>query len=45
MLLTGVDTHLNGLGNMGTKLTAPNQWGVDGYEGYLNNRVSNTVTV
>jgi len=38
MLLTGVDTHLNGLGNM-DEWTAPNQWGVDGYEGYLNNRV------
>src|SRR3954471_21102431 len=38
VLLTGVDTHLNGLGNM-DEWTAPNQWGVDGYEGYLNNRV------
>ncbi len=38
MLLTGVDTHLNGLGNM-DEWTAPNQWGLDGYEGYLNNRV------
>lgn len=38
ILLTGVDTHLNGLGNM-DEWTAPNQWGVDGYEGYLNNRV------
>jgi arylsulfatase A-like enzyme len=39
LLLTGVDTHLNGLGNM-DEWTAPNQWGVDGYEGYLNNRVA-----
>jgi arylsulfatase len=39
MLLTGVDTHLNGLGNM-DEWTAPNQTGVDGYEGYLNNRVA-----
>jgi len=39
MLLTGVDTHLNGLGNM-DEWTAPNQWGVDGYEGYLNQRVA-----
>jgi len=39
MLLTGVDTHLNGLGNM-DEWTAPNQWGIDGYEGYLNNRVA-----
>jgi arylsulfatase len=38
MLLSGVDTHLNGLGNM-DEWAAPNQWGVDGYEGYLNNRV------
>jgi len=38
MLLSGVDTHQNGLGNM-DEWTAPNQWGVDGYEGYLNNRV------
>jgi len=38
MLLSGVDTHLNGLGNM-DEWTAPNQWGVDGYEGYLNDRV------
>jgi len=39
MLLTGVDTHLNGMGNM-NEMTAPNQRGVDGYEGYLNNRVA-----
>jgi len=39
VLLSGVDTHLNGLGNM-DEWTAPNQWGVDGYEGYLNNRVA-----
>ncbi len=38
MLLSGVDTHVNGLGNM-DEWTAPNQWGVEGYEGYLNNRV------
>ena len=38
MLLTGVDTHLNGLGNM-DEWTAPNQTGVDGYEGNLNDRV------
>jgi len=38
VLLSGVDTHLNGLGNM-NEWTAPNQWGVDGYEGHLNNRV------
>ena len=39
ILLTGVDTHLNGMGNM-DEWTAPNQWGVDGYEGYLNDRVA-----
>jgi len=39
VLLSGVDTHLNGLGNM-DEWAAPNQWGVDGYEGYLNNRVA-----
>jgi arylsulfatase len=38
MLLSGVDTHLNGLGNM-DEWTAPNQWGVDGYEGNLNDKV------
>jgi arylsulfatase A-like enzyme len=39
VLLSGVDTHQNGLGNM-DEWTAPNQWGVDGYEGVLNNRVT-----
>ena len=38
MLLSGVDTHLNGLGNM-NEWIAPNQAGVPGYEGYLNKRV------
>jgi arylsulfatase A-like enzyme len=38
LLLSGVDTHQNGLGNM-DEWTAPNQQGVPGYEGYLNNRV------
>lgn len=38
VLLTGVDTHINGLGNM-DEWSAPNQWGVDGYEGYLNKKV------
>ena len=38
-LLSGVDTHLNGLGNM-DEWTAPNQRGAVGYEGYLNNRVA-----
>lgn len=39
MLLSGVDTHLNGLGNMG-EWTAPNQNGVKGYEGHLNKQVT-----
>ena len=38
ILLTGVDSHLNGLGNM-DEWTAPNQMGQPGYEGYLNDRV------
>ena len=39
MLLSGVDTHLNGLGNM-NEWTAPNQKGVPGYEGHLNTQVA-----
>jgi len=39
MLLSGVDTHRNGLGNM-DEWAAPNQWGVPGYEGYLNQQVA-----
>ncbi|ULQ50927.1 arylsulfatase [Flavihumibacter fluvii] len=35
MLLSGVDSHLNGLGNM-DEFTAPNQVGKPGYEGNLN---------
>ncbi len=38
MLLSGTATHLNGLGNM-DEWTAPNQMGVPGYEGYLNDAV------
>jgi arylsulfatase len=38
VLLSGVDTHRNGLGNM-DEWTAPNQRGVAGYEGHLNNQV------
>jgi arylsulfatase len=37
-LLSGVDTHLSGLGNM-DEWTAPNQAGIPGYEGYLNDQV------
>ena len=39
MLLSGVDTHVNGLGNM-SEWTAPNQLGSPGYEGYLNHSVA-----
>lgn len=39
MLLSGTDTHINGMGNM-DEWTAPNQMGQPGYEGYLNNRVA-----
>ncbi len=38
MLLSGVDTHINGLGNM-SEWIAPNQRGVPGYEGNLNDAV------
>ncbi len=38
LLLSGVDTHQNGLGNM-DEWTAPNQRGIPGYEGYLNDQV------
>ncbi len=38
VMLSGVDTHLNGLGNM-DEWTAPNQVGQPGYEGYLNHSV------
>jgi len=38
VLLSGVDTHLNGLGAM-DEFTAPNQVGVDGYEGSLNDKI------
>lgn len=39
MLLSGVDNHVAGLGNM-AEFTAPNQEGLPGYEGYLNDRVA-----
>ena len=39
ILLSGVDTHLNGLGNM-SEWTAPNQEGEPGYEGNLNHDVA-----
>ena len=39
MLLSGVDSHQAGLGNMFEEL-APNQKGQQGYEGYLHERVA-----
>jgi arylsulfatase len=44
MLLTGVDSHLAGYGNMLEEL-APNQKGKPGYEGYLNDRVVTLPTI
>jgi arylsulfatase len=38
MLLTGIDNHRTGLGNMYER-TAPNQLGIEGYEGVLSTRV------
>ena len=38
MLLTGIDNHLVGLGNM-YEYTASNQMGAKGYEGFLTNEV------
>lgn len=39
VVMSGLDTHINGLGNMG-EWTAPNQRGVPGYEGHLSTRVA-----
>lgn len=44
MMLTGVDSHRAGLGNMIEELS-PNQRGRPGYEGYLNNRVVSVATL
>lgn len=44
MLITGVDNHLAGLGNM-HEITADNQLGKPGYEGYLNDSVVTIATV
>lgn len=44
MLLTGVDNHLVGLGNMHEELS-PNQKGKPGYEGHLNTRAANLAEV
>jgi arylsulfatase len=44
MLLTGLDNHLVGMGNMHEELS-PNQIGKAGYEGYLNNATINMAEV
>jgi arylsulfatase A-like enzyme len=44
MLLTGVDAHKAGFGNMAEEL-APNQKGRPGYEGYLSDRVVTVATL
>jgi arylsulfatase A-like enzyme len=44
MLLTGVDNHLNGLGNMRI-IMDDNQFGQPGYEGELNTRVETVSTI
>jgi arylsulfatase A-like enzyme len=44
MLLTGVDNHLNGLGNMGI-IMDDNQFGQPGYEGVLNNSVETVSSI
>lgn len=44
MLMTGVDHHKAGLGNMAEEL-APNQQGQPGYEGHLNRRVVTIATL
>jgi len=44
MLLTGVDNHIIGFGNM-IELAADNQRGQPGYEGYLNGRAATLATI
>jgi arylsulfatase len=44
MLLTGTDSHIAGIGNMG-EWTGPTQRGKPGYEGHLNNRVVTVATL
>jgi arylsulfatase A-like enzyme len=44
MLMTGVDNHLAGLGNM-LEIQADNQFGKPGYEGRLNNNVVTIATL
>jgi len=44
MLLTGVDNHLTGMGNM-IEIMADNQWDQPGYEGYMTDDVVTTATL
>ncbi len=44
MLMTGVDNHLAGLGNM-LEMQADNQFGKPGYEGHLNESVVSVATL
>ncbi|NCF35724.1 MAG: sulfatase-like hydrolase/transferase [Gammaproteobacteria bacterium] len=44
MLMTGVDNHLAGLGNM-LEIVADNQFGQPGYEGHLNDKVVTVSTL
>ena len=44
MLISGVDNHLAGLGNM-HEIMADNQFGKPGYEGYLNTSVVSIATI
>ena len=44
MLLSGTDNHLAGVGSMGETIT-PNQKGMPGHEGYLNQRVASIPTL
>jgi arylsulfatase len=44
MVMTGVDNHIVGLGNM-IELAADNQRGKPGYEGYLNGRAATIATI
>ena len=44
MLMTGVDNHLAGLGNM-LEILADNQFGQPGYEGHLNDSVVTVATL
>jgi len=44
MLLTGVDNHLTGMGNM-IEIMADNQFDQPGYEGFMSNRVVTVATL